>query len=98
MRDLTLGDALQTAIIERLRITEGLLSAALTKLDGVHRSAEVIAMPDLGLPQNVTRILGGFFTGALYIWDSDTPFIPVDSTLNACGVSLFGLDRTFDSA
>lgn len=46
-------------------------------------------MPDLGLPHNVRRIHGGFFTGALYRWESDAPIVPVDATVNLCGVSIF---------
>ena len=48
-------------------------------------------MPDLGIAQNSTRMLGGFYTGACYTWESDIPFIPVDATVNVCGTAVFKL-------
>lgn len=48
-------------------------------------------MPDLGIAQNGTRMLGGFYTGACYSWDSDVPFIPVDATVNVCGTAVYRL-------
>lgn len=45
-------------------------------------------VPDLGIPNNVTRIIGGFLTGARYCWKVDEPFVPVDCTANVDGVYL----------
>jgi len=36
-------------------------------------------------------MLGGFYTGACYSWDSDVPFIPVDATVNVCGTAVYRL-------
>ena len=51
----------------------------------------IYAMPDLGIAQNGTRMLGGFYTGSCYSWDSDVPFIPVDATVNVCGTAVYRL-------
>ena len=97
MHNLTLGDATQTRIGQFLKVTERLLAAAATKASGRHQDAEIWTLPDLGLPNNVTRIYGGFFTGALYQWRSDTPIVPIDTTVNSCAISVFKLMRPFAS-
>lgn len=95
MIDLTLKDQTQREILTHLRETERLLEQCATRLSGGERSATITAMPDLGLPNNIMRMMGGFYTGAAYEWESDTPFVPVDATVNACGVSVFKLRRAF---
>lgn len=82
----TLNDITQTQLLKRLNNTSLLLSELSTQLSLTQKEATIIAMPDLGFPQNNTRTIGGFFTGACYSWNSDEPFIPVDSTVNSCGV------------
>lgn len=89
MKNLTLNDPTQQAVLTHLSETERLLSQVATKLSGRPKHAEIIAMPDLGIAHNCTRMCGGFFTGAQYSWDSDVPFIPVDATVNVCGTALF---------
>jgi hypothetical protein len=91
MRNLTLNDPTQQEIIRHLIVTERLLAEVATKLSGSGQSAEIIAMPDLGFPSNVMRAWGGFYTGAFYSWSTLVPFVPVDSTVNCCGVSAFRL-------
>lgn len=91
MKNLTLGDQTQGHIAAYLIGTEQMLARAASKVSGKDRGAEIVAMPDLGLPHNVRRILGGFFTGAVYSWESDVPLVPVDATVNSCGVSMFKL-------
>lgn len=89
MRLLAEPDATQAAILPHLQVTEQLLARAVTASSGREGDAEIIGMPDLGLPHNVRRIHGGFFTGAYYSWSSDVPFVPVDATVNVCGVGLY---------
>lgn len=48
---------------------------------------------DLGFANNIVRMRGGFFTGCFIKWSCSIPFIPVDTTVNACGVSVFKLDE-----
>ncbi|MEV6404213.1 hypothetical protein AB0M58_14860 [Streptomyces bobili] len=98
MRTLTAPDATQSEILTQLTVTEALLSRAATRISGRARDAEIVPMPDLGLPHNVRRIHGGFFTGAYYSWESDVPMVPVDATVNLCGVSVFRTSADFCDA
>lgn len=91
MHDLTLGDSTQGVILKDLAVTERLLARASGRASGGQGEAEIWALPDLGLPHNVRRIHGGFFTGALYQWTSRVPIAPIDATVNVCSVSLFRL-------
>lgn len=93
MKNLTLNDATQRELFSHLQVTEELLAKVATKLSGHSKSATITAMPDLGIAHNVTRMMGGFFTGACYTWDSDVPFIPVDATVNVCGTAVFRLKK-----
>ncbi|MFF2101727.1 hypothetical protein [Streptomyces sp. NPDC058202] len=97
MKTLRTADPTQQQIIAHLRTTEQLLAEAATLASGRAGDAEITPMPDLGLPHNVRRIHGGFFTGALYQWDSGpVPLIPVDATVNLCGVTLFRVEDDFE--
>lgn len=78
-------------------VTERLLARAGSKVSGQDRGANIYAMPDLGLPHNVQRIHGGMFTGAVYQSETNVPFVPVDTTVNACGVSVFRLNTDIPS-
>lgn len=91
MIDYTLKDPTQQMLLTHLKITEELLVRVASKLSGKEMFAEITAMPDLGIAHNCTRMMGGFFTGARYVWDSTIPFIPVDSTVNVCGTAVFKL-------
>jgi hypothetical protein len=90
-------DSTQREILKHLETTERLLAAAASKVSGRDRFAEIVPMPDLGLPHNIRRIHGGFFTGAYYSWESDVPIVPVDSTVNLCGVALYKISAEFGS-
>lgn len=93
MINYTLNDSTQQMLIPHLKTTEELLSRVATKLSGVKKYAEITAMPDLGIAHNCTRMMGGFFTGARYVWDSTVPFVPVDATVNVCGTAVFKLNN-----
>ena len=54
-------------------------------------------MPDLGIPHDVARIYGGFYTGSVFSWNPVCPFIPVDTTINCCGVSVFRVSKEINS-
>lgn len=97
MINLTINDYTQKIILEHLQTTENMLREVAFQLSNTEQDANIIAMPDLGFPRNVSRILGGFFTGALYSWESKVPFIPVDTTVNSCGVSLFRLNKPIET-
>lgn len=97
MRDLTIRDSTQEAILTHLKSTEELLAKAASKASGRTQDAEIWALPDLGLPHNVRRMHGGFFTGALYTWSTSVPLVPIDATVNVCGISCYKLRRPFES-
>lgn len=97
MKILTDPDETQRCLIPYLRQTENLLAKVATLVSGRDCDAEISVMPDLGLPHNVQRIHGGFLTGAHYSWESSVPLVPVDSTVNVCGVSVFRLGQPISS-
>lgn len=93
MINKTLNDLTQQMLLPELEITEILLSRVASRLSGKKKIAEITAMPDLGISHNCTRMMGGFFTGARYCWESNIPFIPVDATVNVCGTSVYKLNK-----
>lgn len=93
MINLTINDETQKSILEHLQKTEDLLSKVASKLSNKNKKASIYAMPDLGIAQNGTRMMGGFYTGACYTWDTDVPFIPVDATVNVCGTAVYKLNQ-----
>ena len=97
VKNLTINDYTQKNIITHLEITEKLLKKIASKLSGKEKTAKIYAMPDLGIAQNVTRMLGGFYTGACYTWDTDMPFIPVDATINVCGTAIYKLNKNISN-
>ncbi|MCM1228067.1 MAG: hypothetical protein NC320_11715 [Clostridium sp.] len=52
---------------------------------------KIIPCNDLGFPNNIMRIAGGFLTGAYYNWSCAVPIVPVDATINTCTSSVFKL-------
>jgi hypothetical protein len=89
--NFSLNDSTQKEILKHLETTSKLLSKVATGLSETQKETMIYAMPDLGIAQNGTRMLGGFYTGACYSWDSDVPFIPVDATVNVCGTTVYRL-------
>ena len=85
-------DRVQRTLINGLKITEKLLSKVATDLSGTQKKAEIYAMPDLGIPPYAYRLCGGFPTGMFAHWESDVPFIPVDTTMNVCGVGIYRIN------
>ena len=84
-------DSSQTVLQNYLSKTEQLMN----KLLNTHFSgnAKIYAVSDLGFPHDVIRIAGGFATGAFVNWTSDIPFVPIDTCVNVCSVSLFEIDE-----
>lgn len=91
--NFSLNDNTQKEILKHLEITSKLLSNVGTELSVTQKESMIYAMPDLGIAQNGTRMLGGFYTGSCYSWDSDVPFIPVDATVNVCGTAVYRLKQ-----
>jgi len=97
MINLTLDDRIQNEIKNHILLTEKLLSKAASKASGSNKEASILLLPDLGIPRGARRINGGFFVGAFYLWDTSKPIVPVDATVNCCGVSLFRLKHPIES-
>lgn len=91
--NFSLNDNTQKEILKHLKTTAKLLSKVGTKLSETQKESMIYAMPDLGIAQNGTRMLGGFYTGACYSWNSDVPFVPVDTTVNVCGTTVYKLNQ-----
>lgn len=85
-----LGDGVQTALLYRLKKTQTLLDK-LIKVYDKYGFAQIYPSFDLGLPNNVQRLAGGFATGILVLWRRGTPIIPIDTTVNACSSSFYFL-------
>ena len=91
--NFSLNDSTQKEILKHLEITSKLLNKVGTELSEIQKESMIYAMPDLGIAQNGTRMLGGFYTGACYFWNSDIPFVPIDTTVNVCGTTVYRLKQ-----
>ena len=90
-----LDDNTQKVLLPYIKKTENLLNSVIKKYDKRQESgAIVIPSLDLGYPNNVMRLAGGFATGMLIDWECGTPIIPVDATVNVCSSSVFKLQIT----
>lgn len=101
-----LNDATQRVLLPYIKETKELFESAIRKYDSsvvrigtkeMPRSG-VMVFPslDLGFPNNVQRLAGGFATGMLVMWKCGTPIVPVDATVNVCSSSVFQLSK-FDT-
>lgn len=89
-------DPNQKLLLSYLEQTEQLLEKVVKEHDS-SGWAKIIPSPDLGFPNNVTRIAGGFMTGALYDWSCSVPLIPIDATVNTCTSSVFRLSKSMSA-
>lgn len=73
--------------------TERLFTEAIKKHDQSENSGcHIIPSLDLGFPNNVQRLAGGFATGMLVAWQCGLDMVPVDATVNICTSSVYKLD------
>lgn len=86
-----LNDSTQKILLPYVKETEHLLDGLVKKYD---KYGEVHIFPslDIGMPNNVLRLAGGFATGMLIVWKSGTPIVPVDTTVNVCSSSYYEFD------
>lgn len=96
--DKTLLDVTQRAILPHLLLTGTLIEKAIEQETRTESCVTITAMPDLGLADNPIRMSGGFFTGMHIEWNATLPFVPVDATVNCCGVSVFALNGPLSPA
>ena len=95
MKVVNMFDTSQEKISEQLSTTEKMISLIGEKLTGKKCNCQIIALEDLGFSNNIMRMVGGFYTGMFIEWDCNINFIPVDATINSCGVSIFELTSPF---
>ena len=86
-------DQTQRVLLPYLRETEVLLNKLVKIHDKEYGWAKIIPCNDLGFPNNVVRIAGGFLTGAYYNWSCAVPIVPIDATINTCTSSVFELNK-----
>lgn len=94
--DNLLDDSTQQALLPYIKETREMFRKVIKKYDSSENSGvEIYPSLDLGIPNNIQRIAGGFTTGMFIMWKCGTPIIPVDATVNVCSSSVFKL-RSFD--
>lgn len=83
-----LNDNTQKILLPYVKETERLLNGLVKKYDECGE-AHIFPSLDIGFPNNVLRLAGGFATGMLVVWKSGTPLVPVDTTVNVCSSSYY---------
>lgn len=83
-----LNDSTQKMLLPYVKETERLLNGLVKKYDE-YGEAHIFPSLDIGFPNNVLRLAGGFATGMLVVWKSGTPLVPVDTTVNVCSSSYY---------
>ena len=91
-----LGDDTQRALLPFLAETERSLSALIAQYDN-NGYARILPSLDVGLPNNLVRLAGGFVTGMLLYWNCSVPLAFPDATVNVCSSSYFELDMKDDN-
>jgi hypothetical protein len=86
-----LNDKTQKLLLPYTKKTENLLDKIIKKYDR-KGCAKIFPSADIGFPNNIQRLAGGFATGLLVVWKCGTPFVPVDTTVNVCSSSILHLD------
>lgn len=86
-----LNDSTQKILLPYVKETERLLNGLVKRYD---QYGEVHIFPslDIGFPNNILRLAGGFATGMLIVWKCGTPIVPVDTTVNVCSSSYYEFD------
>jgi len=83
-------DLTREVLSKFISVTNELITDALRLYDPSSKS-EIITTMELGFPNDIIRLAGGFGIGLCVKWDSSISFIPVDTTVNVCTTSLFTL-------
>ncbi|MBD5534898.1 MAG: hypothetical protein HDQ99_04450 [Lachnospiraceae bacterium] len=89
-----LNDKTQKVLLPYIQETEYLFTEAIKKHDQSKNSfCHIIPSLDLGFPNNVQRLAGGFATGMLVTWNCGIDMVPIDATVNICTSSVYKLDK-----
>lgn len=92
--EILLDDDTQNVLLPYLKETEEMFTEAVKKHDRSESSyCRLYPSLDLGFPNNVRRLAGGFATGMLVTWNCGIDMVPIDATVNVCTSSVFRLDR-----
>lgn len=84
-------DQTQIALMDYLVGTEIALEELIRTFDSNGR-VKIIPSVDLGMPNNLIRLHGGFATGMAILWKCVRPMAFIDATVNSCISSYFELD------
>lgn len=88
-----LNDATQKILLPYVKETERLLNNLIKRYDK-EGEAHIFPSLDIGCPNNILRLAGGFATGMLVVWKCGTPLVPVDTTVNVCSSSYYEFDAS----
>lgn len=91
LSSVCLPDSSQKVLTEYCQTTEEMLQNVLQEMDSTAK-CRIIPSADLGFPNNVLRLAGGFATGLCIDWQCSRPFVPVDTTVNVCSSSICRLN------
>lgn len=91
-----LGDCTQKTLLPFVAETEHSLSALINQYDRAGY-ARVLPSLDIGMPNNLVRLAGGFATGMLIYWNCCDPLVFPDATVNVCSSSYFELNVDDDN-
>lgn len=92
--EILLCDDTQKILLPYIKETEEMFTEAIKKHDrSEHSFCRLYPSLDLGFPNNVRRLAGGFATGMLVTWNCGVDMVPIDATVNVCTSSVFKLDR-----
>jgi hypothetical protein len=78
-----------------INVTNDLIIDTL-KLYDTSAKSKIITTMELGFPNDVIRLAGGFGVGLYIQWDACIPFIPIDTTVSVCSTSLFTLSNDIE--
>lgn len=86
-----LNDATQKILLPYVKETERLLNQLVKTYDS-EAFAKIYPSLDIGIPNNILRLAGGFATGMLVVLRCGTPIVPIDTTVNVCSSSYYQFD------
>lgn len=88
------NDDTQKMLLPYLQVTNHLFQQIIKKHDQSENSySRIFPSLDLGFPNNVQRLAGGFATGMLITWNCGIDIVPIDATVNVCTSSVFKLNN-----
>ncbi len=87
-----MDDYARITLTKHINTTNNLLKKTLHIFDS-NANSEIIGTLELGYPNDVIRLAGGFAIGLMVKWEASIPFIPVDTTVNVCTTTICEIDH-----